>query len=290
MLIRIGDEAYVPSFARDPKPGLRLVSASGAERHVDIGDRKGALIAETDGTLVLHHSSGVSLIDASNQFSVSELSRSDDDFATRNWTSSAGWTLVDSKSGVFREFELDREALNPLDPGYSIPSGTAVVPGTCDIVVTISRDSKFALVNVATGTYRFVDLPNQFGGSKSPYVDGDCIWVVNYDTLCRVSLQSLAVVGSNRLQPSVVLDKTGREVNAFLGAPCKSHRLGGWLVPRPYSSDVLLVDETTLHPIGRIPTGGKPYSLVEFDNGELLILDYPFDRFQTAHVRDLESL
>ena len=61
MLIRLGDEAYVPSFAGEPDRGLRLVSANGSERHVEIGGRKGALIVEPDATLVLRQASGVSI-------------------------------------------------------------------------------------------------------------------------------------------------------------------------------------------------------------------------------------
>ncbi len=291
MLIKIGNEAYVPKLSKQDQSGLRLVSSNGSERFVDIGNNEGTLYSELKGKLLWSHKEGVSIVDVRSEFSLRELAQFEGDIASHKWTSSFRSALIDSRSNTVLKFEIDYKRLNPLDPGYSIPSGIPMlIPDTCKVIVTLSRDSKFAIFDVAQDEYQFVDLPNGFGGANWVQSDKHFAWIRNYDTFCRMELDTLTITKFNRLQPAIYNEKIGREGSAFIGTPWMSDSLGGWLVPRPYSSDILLVDVESLDPIGKIVTGGRPYSLVEFDDGELLIIDHPFDKLQTSHVDKIEKL
>jgi len=291
MLIKIGNEAYVPKSYSDKREGFRLVSYNGSERHVDIGGYEGGLWNDTDGNLLLSHADGICLVDPKNDFSTIELDQFEGDFTDQNWTYSLGWRLVNIQNRTFKNFKIEYEALKPLDPGYSMPCGiTALIPGSVEVLITLSRNAHFVLFDLASGDSQFVELPYRYGGAKFVSMNEDEAWLTNYHTLCKVDLQSRSVVKSNRLQPDTFDGKIGRKISTFIGTPHRPQGIEGWLVPRPYSGDILWVDDKTINPIGRIPTGGRPHDIVEFDNGDLLVLDHSSDNFQTANIRDLEAM
>ncbi len=289
MLIKVSEsEVYVPKIAGDTTAGVRLVSADGTERRVVISDEKSALIADPSGALLLRKADSLARVDAEADFAKTDFSHFDGDLSEGTWTSYTAGFFVDTDNLRCKKFEIEMDALEPDDPGYSGPSGFALIPGSLDIVVTMARDRALRIVNAATNRVRRVELPGD--GSSNPVVVDGGIILINYDSLCRVDAASFEVTASNKLQPDVFFAEHGLSGRAFIGVPHKSEIMDGWWVPRPYSSDILLVDAHSLTPKGAIQCGGKPYSLVEFGDGVLFIIDHPFDAFQTASVADLSPL
>ena len=286
MLIKVNDaEVCVPKIAGDRTTGVRLVSIDGTERRVVIGTEKSALIAEAGGALLLRIADGLARVDAAADFATTDFSTYDGDLSGVAWTSYVADYFVDSENLRYKTFEIEIDALAADDPGYSGPSGFALIPGTLDIVVTMVRDRALRIVNAATNSVRRVELPR--AGSSNPMVVEGSIFLSNYDSMCRVDAASFKLIASNRLQPDVFFPEHNMSGRAFIGVPYKSDIMDGWWVPRPYSSDILFVDAETLRPTGAIRCGGRPYALVEFGDGVLFIIDHPFDAFQTANVADL---
>ncbi|MEQ8300205.1 MAG: hypothetical protein RH945_06645 [Hyphomonas sp.] len=146
-----------------------------------------------------------------------------------------------------------------------------------------------AIYDVASEECRIIELAGSYG-SKNPIMYDSRLWIVNYDHFCRVDLETFEVSSSSRLQPEILNKEVGRRGSAFVGVPLLSIALNGWLIPRPYSSDILLIDFDSLEPTGRIRCGGRPHALAEFDDGTLFIINHPFDSFQQASITDLEAL
>lgn len=289
MLVKVSkSEVYVPRLYSDTTAGIRLISVDGTERRVSIDDEKGGLTPEPNGALFIRKADGLALVNPEDNFAITAFTEFVGELSEGTWTSYTAGFFVDTDNLRYKKFEIEMDTLEPDDPGYSGPSGFALIPGSLDIVVTMVRDRALRIVNAATNSVRKVQLPGI--GSSNPIVVDGGILLSNYDSLCRVDAASFEATASNRLQPDVFFPEHGLSGRAFIGVPHKSKIMDGWWVPRPYSSDILLVDAHSLTPTGAIQCGGKPYSLVEFGDGVLFIIDHPFDAFQTANVASLSPL
>lgn len=289
MLLQVDDDHAALAWVHPNDVGLRLVDRHAAVSVRDISGRSGSLKIDNRGKLILRGKSETALIDAAANYQVHDLKPGPHDSDKLRWTAAFLNVLVDSANGVVSNFSIDRDALDLADPGYTEPTDATLLPNGNEVAITIVRSQHMAIVNFATGETRLVQLAGSYGNSHA-IVEDDALWVVNYDTFCRIDLESLRVSTSPRLQAPYRHPQHGLMMSAFVGAPRRSNALNGWLVPRPYSGDILLVSKETLRPERRISCGDRPYAIVEFDGGDLLILNHPFDSFQTANVSQLVDL
>lgn len=289
MLVKVSkSEVYVPRLHGDTTPGVRLVSIDGTERRVSIEGEKGGLTSEPNRALFIRAANGLALVRPEENFAITAFSEFLGDVSEVAWTSYVAGFFVDTKNLRYKKFEIDRDSLNVDDPGYSGPSGFVLIPDSLDILVTMARDHALRVVNANRKTVGSIELPSP--GSSNPQVDEGSVVFSNYDTLCSYDPVTMKLKTSPKLQPSILLPEYGIKSRAFIGVPHKSSILNGWLVPRPYSSDILFVESESLIPTGVIKCGGKPHSLVEFEDGSLLIIDHPFDKFQAANISDLSTI
>jgi len=289
MLLRLNRDYASLSWVHPKDGGLRLFDRNATMTLRDIGGRTGSLKVDNRGQLILRGKSETTSIDTTADFEVVDLRHSQSRGDQARWSAAFLNLLVDSVSGVASSFSIDRDALNLMDPGYTEPTDATLLPNGDEVAVTIVRSQHMAIVNFVTGETRLLNLAGSYGNSDA-VVEEDALWVVNYDTFCRIDLETLQVRASPKLQAQYRDPQYGLMTSAFVGVPRISPSLNGWLIPRPYSGDVLLVSKDALRPERRLPCGGHPYAIVEFDEGDLLILNHPFDSFQTATIGQFVDL
>lgn len=279
LLIQI-DSRRALLLPNSPKNGtIRVLDESGQSQTLDTGGLNGYVKRSPAGRIVLSHQTGVALFEP-ERFSRTDAKKWDGNGASPNWDIAfAGYTearLVDSVRGQWTEIVWDREALKLPDPGYTEVTDATILPGRNEIALNIVRCEHMAIFNFSRKTTELINLAGRNGNSNSVVV-GETLWTVNYDVLCAVEINTRKVRSSAVLQPPYRDAQYGLMTSAFVGDPCLAPKLGGWLVPRPYSGDILLVREDTLSPTGRIACGNKPYEIALFENGTLLVMDHPFD-------------
>lgn len=284
VLLRIDNDRVIFSrrMYRDP-PGVRVLDRHGRETRFDLGGRFANFRQASDGSLLLRHDTGVAIVDPVARFTMRELDETELADNEVNWSVSFLDALVDSHRGRFARFELDDAALSH-DPETG-PTDALLMPDRRSVAVAIHKTSHLAIFDPLGRTTRLVPIPVGFSGASNLVVIGSDLWFICYDRFCHLDLSTGAVRVSEVLQPQFYAEN-GLMSSGFVGVPRFSASLSNWLLPRPYSGDILIMSGESLAPVSRIATGGRPYDAVEFDDGSLLVLDHPFDVVRTAHVRD----
>ena len=285
MLLRIDNDRAIFSghLYRDP-PGVRVLDRHGRETRFDLGGRFANFRQAPDGALLLRHDAGVAIVDPHSQFAMRELNETElaDDEAS--WSVSFLDALVDPQRGCFAGFELDDAALSH-DPETG-PSNALLMSDRRSLAITIHKTSHVAIFDPVARTTKLLPLTAGHGGASNAIVVGNDLWFVCYDRFCCLDLTTGAFRASEVLQPQFYDPESRFMTSGFVGVPRFSQSLSNWLVPRPYSGDILVVSGESLSPVSRITTGGRPYDAVEFDDGSLLVLDHPFDVVRSAHVSE----
>lgn len=290
MLIKIAGERVIDGFnsMRDGR-GLRCLDRNGEATYISTGGLEGSLQATPEGKLALNHDDGAWLIDPASDFAMTALALWCGSGAKPRWNLAFLSRRIDSVSGWYAPYELDRDALKLPDPGYSEPSNAMLMPNGREVAINIIRCSHMAIFDVDSHRTRLVEMPGA-GGSNDMTVRDRSLWIVNYDTLCEIDIETLRVRASPTLQPACRDKASGFMTHAFVGNVRYSDAAKGWLVPRPYSGDIPLVDPATLSPRARIDCGGNPYDLVEFSDGRLLVQNHPFDAIQISNLSQLKPI
>lgn len=289
MLLRIDNDRVIFSrrMHRDP-PGVRVLDRHGRETRFDLGGRFANFRQATDGSLLLRHDTGVAIVDPDSQFTMSDLDETELADNEVNWSISFVDALVDTQRGCFARFELNDAALSH-DPETG-PTDALLMPDRRSLAITIHKTSHVAIFDPFGRTTRLLPFPVGHGGASNAVVIGSNLWFICYDRFCHLNLSTGAVRASEVLQPQFYDAQNRLMMSGFVGVPRFSESLSNWLLPRPYSGDILIISGESLAPVSRIATGGRPYDAVEFDDGSLLVLDHPFDVVRSAHVRDAVSI
>ena len=289
MLLRIDNDRVIFSghLYRDP-PGVRVLDRHGRETRFDLGGRFANFRQAPDGALLLRHDLGVTIVDPHSQFAMHELNETElaDDEAS--WSVSFLDAVVDPQRGCFARFELDDAALSH-DPETG-PTDALLMPDRRSLAITIHKTSHVAIFDPIARTTDLLPLAVGYGGASNAVVVGSDLWFICYDRFCRLDLGTGAFRASEVLQPQFYDAENRLMTSGFVGVPRFSESLSNWLLPRPYSGDILIMSGESLKPVSRIATVGRPYDAVEFDDGSLLVLDHPFDVVRSAHVRDAASI
>ena len=289
MLIRVGTDQVIFAFrmASDPD-GFRLFDRVGNETRIDLGDRSSLKMTD-DGTLLLSHADGIAAVDPTREFFRQEFREVPLGHHPGAWDAAFLGVLVDCSNRVYSRFRVDTDALEIDDPGYSGPTDATLLPDGHRVAITIARSPHIAIFDPVKRTTELVALGGGWGGNNA-MLRQRALWLANYDRLCRINGDTLEMKSSAPLQPGFRDPEHGFMTAAFIGVPRYSETHGGWLIPRPYSGDILTVSEDTLEPVGRIGCGGRPYDVVEFDGGDLLILDHPMEVVRTMPKPVVETI
>ena len=204
------------------------------------------------------------------------------------WTFATLSLLGDIESLRLQAYEYDRDALMLPDPGYSEPVDAALLPGGDEIAIFIVRCQHFVLFNRRTGKTRRIALPRY--GSGNPAIVADALWFSNYDVLCCYEPASGKLTASEVLQPPFRDPKFGIDTSAFIGEPLYVAKLSGWLIPRPYAGDILLVRADTMAPTAHIAFDGQPYEAALLDDGCLIVSTYPDPEIRISDITELRPL
>ena len=289
MLLRIDDDRVIfrGRRYREP-PGVRVLDRHGREMHFDLGGRSANFRLAPDGTLLLRHETGVAIVDPGSHFAMRELIETElaDDEAS--WSVSFFDALVGTQRGCFARFELDDVALSH-DPETG-PTDAVLTPDHRRVAVTIHKTAHVAIFDPVARSTELLPLTAGYSGASNAVVVGNDFWFICYDRFCCLDLGTGAFRASEVLQPQFYDAQHRLNTSGFVGVPRFSKLLSNWLLPRPFSGDILIMSGESLKPVSRIATGGRPYDAVEFDDGSLLILDHPFDVVRSAHVRDAVSI
>lgn len=229
------------------------------------------------------------MVDPDAGFAMRELAEVALSDPRTTWEVSLFDKLVDVERGCFARFELDDEALQH-DPETG-PTDAILLPDRRTVAVTIHRTPHIAMYRPLERTTTLVPIEGVSGGGASnALVRGMDLWFSGYHTLHRLNLETMELRSSEVLQPPHWDAELRMDSQRFTGEPHYSEGMSAWLVPRPYSGDILVVSEITLAPTMIIRTDGRPHSLAEFSDGALLILDHPFDVVRLAHIADAVEL
>lgn len=261
-------------MASDPG-GFRLFDRKGHETRIHLPDHSRLKRAD-DATLLLWQTDGVSAVDPASDFSCQKFREVSLEEHPGPWDSAFLGVLVDCPNRVFARFDIDVEALEIGAPGYSGAIDATLLPDRRRVAIVIARSPHIAILDPVERTTRLIVLGGSWGNNNAVLRDRT-LWLTNYDRLCRIDGDTLEMRSSTPLQPRGPDPEHGFPTAAFIGVSRFSEIRGAWLVPRPYSGDILVVSEDTLEPVGRIACDGRPYDVVEFDEGDLLVLDHPME-------------
>jgi hypothetical protein len=180
---------------------------------------------------------------------------------------------VDAPNKRVRELDLRWFYLGDYDLGYQRPIDCLTLPDREHVVVSIQRSSRLAVVNILEN--RKVGEIQLAGRSGNPELvlreDGNLI-ASDYDTLCRVDLEKMAITAAVRLQ-----DESSGGTRQFIGDFIVQSE--GIVVARPFSGDVLLVDESDFSVKASASTGAEPLQAVLVAGADVLGRDW-----KTGHV------
>lgn len=142
----------------------------------------------------------------------------------------------------------------------------ARIPGRRNVFIPIFRDTRVVVYDVlARRVIDKVDVGGCFGCSAVRFCKKENeIWVLNYDSLARINIDTLKVIASQRIQHEV------GGVGAFIGLWNFDLTESLCVIPRPYSGDVVVIDVKAFSIVDVCPIGGRPYEGILLDSGEIV--------------------
>jgi len=154
------------------------------------------------------------------------------------------------------------------DKGYQGVIDVIALPDSQSVLISVQRSSELVLHDLETGKARQkVTLGSRLGNPKLTLrQSGKEVWASDYDTLAIVDTGSWRVLRKKRLQSAAA--GTGQ----FIGEYSFSSD-GSCCVARPYSGDVVAVDERLK--IRKSATlGRQPHEAIELPNGDVIARDW----------------
>ncbi len=288
MITAVGDFAVFYDWPDRDNPAFVTVDRDGHRQKIDIADPR-CRVRRTGSWLVLDYGErGLVRVDLAQDFGSSAFKPWHGVGEEPDWTHATLSRLLDVQNLLFRPYTYDREALALPDSGYSEPVDSQFLPSTNEVAIFIVRCRHFALFNIRSGETRL--LPLRSYGSSDSSIEHGHLWFNNYDAFCRYDSETQNLASSEVLQPPFRDEKHRLMTTGFVGVPEHAPSLGGWLIPRPYSGDILLVRSDTLAAEARIACGGRPYEVALLADGSLVLADHPTFELRIAHLNDLKRL
>ena len=154
------------------------------------------------------------------------------------------------------------------DKGYQSVVDVIALPDPQQALISVSRCSEIVLHDLETG--RAIQKINLGGMQGNPKLalrhDGREVWATGYDTLAVVDTRTWRVLRKKRLQSAAA--GTGQFIGDYSFSPD-----GNCVVARPYSSDVIAVDDR-LKIRRQARLGRQPLEAIELPTGEVIARDW----------------
>ena len=253
---------------------------------IDLGGMHGSFQRVKDHTLVIQNQDGCSIIDVHAGSEFKQLTPIQEPTAEFNPDIVFLGALIDTVSGTYLTLNLAYERFELDDRGYSRPSGASLLPDK-RIAISISRNQKYAIYDWRLDELSYFTLAGR-RGIGHPKVQKNALWMTDYDTLCRVDLETMRANCSGILQPAT--EHNGHSMRQYIGVPEYIGSIESWIIPRPFSGDFLLVSDKTLEPVSILNAGGRPYAACVMDDGFVFSWDLPSCEVRTFHLEKFSPL
>ena len=132
----------------------------------------------------------------------------------------------------------------------------------------MQRSSRLVVLDIRKNEkIREISLADRGGNPLLTLLSDTQMLATDYDTMCRVDLDSMSLVASQRLQGDS--DKRARQ---FVGDFSLDE--AGILLARPFSGDAVLLDPSHFSILDRAVTGGEPLQAVRVSSNAVLARDW----------------
>jgi hypothetical protein len=152
------------------------------------------------------------------------------------------------------------------DKGYQGVVDVIALPDPRYALISVQRSSVLIVHDLETGrAHQKITLGAQHGNPQL-VMRGDQLWATDYDTVVVVDTQSWRVLRKKRLQGAA--EGAGQFIGEFSFSAD-----GTCCVPRPYSGDVVAVDDR-LKIVKIAKVGRQPEEAIELPNGDVIARDW----------------
>ncbi len=155
------------------------------------------------------------------------------------------------------------------DHGYQSVTSVVEMPDG-DLLFGVQRSSDLVLCAADTlQVVRTVPLGGGYFGNPVPFLRrfGPEVWASDYETVARVDYRDWRITGSVTLQPAG--GGGGRLPGVLWMAPDERHVV----VPRPFSSDVTVLEAATMTVVEHHQMGGHPVDAATLPDGRIIARD-----------------
>jgi hypothetical protein len=175
---------------------------------------------------------------------------------------------IDAPSRSVRFLDLKWYLQGEYDLGYQGLIDCLSPPGREYTIVSVQRSSQLVVLDIRKNEkIREISLADRGGNPLLTLLSDTEILATDYDTMCRVDLDSMSLVASQRVQGNS--DKGARH---FVGDFSLDE--AGVLLARPFSGDAVLLDPSHFSILDRAVTGGEPLQAVRVSSNAVLARDW----------------
>jgi hypothetical protein len=190
-----------------------------------------------------------------------------------------GVTFIDAKRRELRPLDVSWFNASAYDLGYQGLVGCLWLPDLRWVLVSVQRSSELIKIDIDRNEkVGSIDLAGRFGNPKLRRVTDSELIASDYDTLCRVELPSGRLLKSARLQPT-----DAPNTAEFIGDYWPAGEMYG--VARPFSRDVVLVDQKSLEIRASTAVEGQPLSGCMTSPTTFLVRDWKTGRLETGEIK-----
>jgi hypothetical protein len=177
---------------------------------------------------------------------------------------------IDAAHGQVTRLDLSWFTGANYDLGYQQLVGCLTLPGTHLVVVSVQRSSRLIVIDTLKNQpVAQIELADRGGNPVMRIRSASDFLADDYDTLCRVDLETMSVVATKRLQATTKMLFIGEyDLNAD----------GTCVVARPYSGDVLLVDSERFNELSRASADGQPLHVCMVSETRVVTRDWKTGR------------
>jgi hypothetical protein len=200
------------------------------------------------------------LTGASNGYHLIRVTRHDSDVAALTWfTDDDSW-----------------------DHGYQAVTAVTEIPGTSELLFTVTRCSDLILCDPSGQTIRQRIPLAGAEGDPVPHLSqrSQALWAVDYDTAVRLDRTTWQIITQTRIQ-----DAKGR-TRMFAGNLWISPDETTILAPRPGSGDIVALDPRTLAITEHFPVGSQPLVAARLSTGDIIARDWHTGTLLTTANKD----
>jgi hypothetical protein len=175
---------------------------------------------------------------------------------------------IDAPSRSVRFLDLTWYLQGEYDLGYQGLIDCLSPPGREYTIVSVQRSSRLVVLDIRKNEkIREISLADRGGNPLLTLLSDTAMLATDYDSMCRVDLDSMSLVASQRLQGDS--DKGARR---FVGDFSLDE--AGITLARPFSGDAVLLDPSNFSILDRAFTGGEPLQAVRVSSNAVLARDW----------------